>query len=155
MKQSRLILAAVMCLALLLSGTATAAAAGFEDTELEFDTGAVVDFGFGETDYVAIGTVPARVREDADRLMYTAFVAGLRYTKVDPLAPGPAYFDITDGTFRASGSGDPMTGFGKFQWQVELMTDDGDEYRSNGMIFDRNRTEDRDVWRWNGPIIEP
>jgi hypothetical protein len=61
------------------------------------------------------------------------------------------YFDITDGTITGHGT----RGFGKFQWRVDLVTDDGNEYRSNGIILDRDPTEDRSVWRWHGPIIEP
>jgi len=148
----------IACFGVLAGGAELATAGGFEDTEIYFDTHATADFGLGETAYRAVGTVPAMLKEDPHNTMFTAYVAGLRYDKVDPTAPGPAYFDITDGTFKMLAAGDldeGTIGVSSFMWDVELITDGGDEYQSSGMILDLFATDVRDVWRWTGPIIEP
>lgn len=153
-----LVLPVFTCLALLLGGVQTASAGGFDDSEIDFDTGATVDFGSGTLGYRAVGTVPARVKADLGSTIFIADVEGLRYNKEDPSEPGPAYFDITDGTYRntiITDPNDPTLVRYLFQWRVELVTDDGVEYRSRGIIVARSDMEERMVWNWTGPIIEP
>lgn len=158
MKKRSGVLTAIICVLFLLGGTVTASASGFEDIDLDIDTHARVDFGFGETNYRAIATIPARVRESDHMVQQTWFMEGVRYMNVDS-SDGPEYFDILGGTVMIMGVGDlddPTKGHGGGVWHFEIETDDGIQYKSNGMILDHNRTpENRDVWHWNGPIIEP
>lgn len=132
-----------------------------EMTTFPWDTDALADFGFGVARYHADATVPAQLQigERSGRL--TVYLAGVVYSRVDTVgqpAEGPDYFTILDGTFTNQWVVDPddqTWGHGLGRWNFTIETDAGAVYQCTGMILDFNRTEDRDVQHYVGPVIEP
>jgi hypothetical protein len=128
-------------------------------TTLEWNTTAHADFGFGFTQYHADTIVPARVQLAERSVRYTFYLVGVVYTKVEGPLESPDSFTILDGTFTTQGVSpipdDPTWGHGLGTWNFTIATDNGTEYHCTGMILDFNRTEDRDVQNYVGPVIEP
>lgn len=149
------IVGALFAALLLLAGISQASAS--EETTLEWNTGALADFGFGVTDYHADTTVPARVHVTQHNERITAYLPGVVYTKVGGPAESPESFTIIDGEFTGQGIRPPLPdkGHGRAAWRFTIETPDGTTYKCRGLILDFNRTEDRDVQHHVGPVIEP
>jgi len=149
------VLAALLAALLLIAGVSTATAG---ETTLDWDTTAFADFGFGVTDYHADTVVPATIQTAQYSERVTADLTGVTYTKTEGPSGSPESFVILEGEFTFHTVYDPENptwGHGLGTWRFTIETDDGMTYKCRGLILDFIRTEDRDVQRHVGPVIEP